>query len=56
MRQLLRSLWRDDAGSVLAAEWLLIATILVMAAGVLVTSVRETIVTAWQRGAVLSER
>jgi hypothetical protein len=44
MRNLMLRLWHDDGGALIAAEWLLIATILVIGAIVGVVAVRKAIV------------
>lgn len=43
MHHLLRNLWKDDAGALIASEFLFIATILVIGIVVGLTNVREAI-------------
>jgi Flp pilus assembly pilin Flp len=43
MQHLLRNLWKDDAGALIASEFLFIATILVIGIVVGLTNVREAI-------------
>jgi Flp pilus assembly pilin Flp len=43
MRKVLARLWKDDSGSVLAMEWMFVATILVLGAVAALPSVREAV-------------
>lgn len=45
MRNLVRLLWKDDTGAIIAAEYLLIGTILVIGIMVGLASIRDAIVT-----------
>jgi hypothetical protein len=43
MRQLLRKLWNDDGGALIATEWVFVATILVLGAITGLVAVRQAI-------------
>ena len=43
MRQLLRKLWNDDCGALIATEWVFVATILVLGAITGLVAVRQAI-------------
>jgi Flp pilus assembly pilin Flp len=43
MRQILRRLWQDDQGALLATEWVLLATILVLGVIVGMVAVRQAV-------------
>jgi len=43
MRKLLRELWRDESGAVIAPEWVFVATILVLGAVTSLVAVRQVV-------------
>ncbi len=45
MRQLLLKLWRDDGGALIASEWVIVATILVIGAITGLVAVRDAVAT-----------
>jgi hypothetical protein len=42
MRKLIRQLWQDDSGNVLGAEWVFVATILVLGAVTGIVTLRQS--------------
>src|SRR5215471_15440393 len=44
MRQLMRKLWNDDCGALIATEWVFVATILVLGAITGLVAVRQAII------------
>lgn len=45
MRQLMLNLWRDDGGALLAVEWVILATVLVIGVVVGLVAVRAAVIT-----------
>jgi len=45
MRQLMRKLWTDDCGALIATEWVFVATILVLGAITGLVAVRQAVIT-----------